>query len=183
MSAGIPLDSGFVTRLLTALPAFRWLAPPPEEKEGWFWFIAHASPVLADLKRIFAVADELPLPRLWGALFRDCTGPTLSEETAARLAAPIPTAVVAGGAIRVAQTLDRASCLSAGELALLKVLEEAKRPLSAGEIRDAARTAGLPSPQVSWLLRRSPIFERGPAGYQPLGAVTDHRRLRRRVGG
>src|SRR4029079_8491818 len=109
-SAVIPLDSAFVTRLLTALPAFRWLAPPPEEKEGWFWFIAHASPVLADLKRIFAVADELPLPRLWGALFRDRAGPALSEETAVRLAAPIPTAVVAGGAIRVSRTLDRASC-------------------------------------------------------------------------
>jgi hypothetical protein len=174
VSAGIPLDSAFVTRLLTALPAFRWLAPPPEEKEGWFWFIAHASPVLADLKRIFAVADELPLPRLWGALFRDRAGPALSEETAVRLAAPIPTAVVAGGAIRVSRTLDRASCLSASELALLQVLEDAKRPLSPGEIRDAARTAGLPAPQVSWLLRRSPIFERGPAGYQPLGTMPGH---------
>jgi hypothetical protein len=174
VSAGIPLDRAFVTRLLTALPAFRWLAPPPEEEEGWFWFIAHASPVLADLRRIFAVADALSLPRLWGALFRDRSGPALSEETAARLTASIPTAAVAGGAIRVAQTLDRASCLSAAELTLLQVLEHAKRPLSAGELRDAARTAGLPAPQVSWLLRRSPIFERGPAGYQPLGAMPAH---------
>jgi hypothetical protein len=171
VSAGVPLDRAFVTRVLTALPTFRWLAPPPAEKDGWFWFIAHASPVLADLRRIFAVTDEISVARLWRAIFRDRAGPALSEETAARLTAPIPTAVVAGGAVRVARRLDRLSFLGAGELTLLRLLEDAKRPLTASELRDAGRAAGLSAPQTTWLLQRSPVFERGPAGYQPLGAL------------
>jgi hypothetical protein len=171
VSAGVPLDQAFVTRVLTALPTFRWLAPPPEEKEGWFWFIAHASPVLADLRRIFAVTDEIATPRLWRAIFRDRAGPALSEETAARLVAPIPTAVVAGGVVRVARRMERVSVLGPGELALLQVLEDAKRPLTASELREAGRSAGLSPPQTTWLLQRSPIFERSPAGYHPLGAL------------
>jgi hypothetical protein len=150
----------FVEKLLVGVSTFRWL----DRQEGWFWFVQRSNPLLGDVRKILSVVTQVPLARLWGALFRTRSGPPPSPEALQQICAAIPGTRVADAALKIDRALDRALHLSEGEKRVVNLLESAGGKLSESQIRTTVKSIGLPWTPIWRLLRSSPVVERSPAG-------------------
>jgi hypothetical protein len=149
------VDEVFVERLLTILPAFRWL----DRRGGWFWFVQRSNPLI-----VLSVVTRVPVRRLAAALFRMRAGPRPSPAAVQGLCTAVPEARVRNGIVMVDRPLDRRAHLNEGETRVVKVLESARGSLSDGQLRWRIREIGLAWTPVWRILRSSPLFERTPDG-------------------
>jgi hypothetical protein len=150
----------FVEKLLVGVSTFRWL----DRQEGWFWFVQRSNPLLGDVRKILSVVTQVPLARLWGALFRTRSGPPPSPEALQQICAAIPGTCVADAALTIERPLDRALHLTEGEKRVVDLLESAGGKLPESQIRTTVKSIGLPWTPIWRLLRSSPVVERSPAG-------------------
>ena len=150
----------FVEKLLVGVSTFRWL----DRQEGWFWFVQRSNPLLGDVRKILSVVTQVPLGRLWGALFRTRSGPPPSSEALQQICAAIPGTRVTDSALTIDRPLDRALHLSEGEKRVVTLLESAGGKLPESQIRTTVKSIGLPWTPIWRLLRSSPVVERSPAG-------------------
>jgi hypothetical protein len=155
-----PIDGAFVSRLLSGLPAFRWL----DQDGGWFWFVQRSNPLLANMRKILSVVTRLPLARLAVVLFRTRPGPRPSPVVVRGLCRAVPEARVAGGMVTVDKALDQRAHLNEKESRLVRFLEAAGRGLSGTELRWLVREIGMTWTPIWRLLRSSPLFEQTPDG-------------------
>jgi len=154
------VDATFVERLLSGLPAFRWL----DRRGGWFWFVQRSNPLIADLRKVLSVVTRVPVTRLASALFRTRAGPRPSPAAVQGLCTAVPEARVRNGVVMIDRPLDRRAHLNEGETRIVKVLESARGSLSDGQLRWRIREIGLAWTPVWRLLRSSPLFEQTSAG-------------------
>jgi hypothetical protein len=154
------VDAVFVERLLSGLPAFRWL----DRGTGWFWFVQRSNRLIADLRKVLSVVTRVPVTRLAFALFRMRAGPRPSPAAVQGLCTAVPEARVRNGIVMVDRPLDRRAHLNEGETRVVKVLESAHGSLSDGQLRGRVREIGLAWTPVWRLLRSSPLFEQTPEG-------------------
>jgi hypothetical protein len=155
-----PIDAAFTARLLSSLPAFRWL----DREGGWFWFEQRSNPLVANVRKVLSVVTRLPIARLAAVLFRARGGPRPSRVFVQGLCRAVPEAHVANGMVTVDKPLDRRANLDERESRLVRFLEAAGRGLSDVQLRWLVREIGLAWTPIWRLLRNSPLFEQSPDG-------------------
>jgi hypothetical protein len=155
-----PIDGAFTARLLSGLPAFRWL----DRDGGWFWFEQRSNPLVANMRKVLSVVTRLPIARLAAVLFRARGGPRPSGAFVQYLCRAVPEARVAGGMVTVDKPLDRRAHLDERESRLVRFLETAGRGLSGMQLRWLVREIGLAWSPIWRLLHSSPLFEQSPDG-------------------
>jgi hypothetical protein len=159
-TAHSPVDATFTTRLLSGLPAFRWL----DRDGGWFWFEQRSNPLVANMRKVLSVVTRLPIARLAAVLFRARGGPRPSGAFVQYLCRAVPEARVANGMVTVDKPLDRRAHLDERESRLVRFLEAAGRGLSDVQLRWLVREIGLAWTPIWRLLHSSPLFEQSPDG-------------------
>jgi len=143
-------------RLLAAMPRVRWL---DDERRHWFSVAGEAGRMEAALRKIFAVAPEVPLDELRAALARALPGAyEAPRRIFARCLVELGHCAIDAGEIARRDEPDRSSALSSQEALLVELLRQAGGQENAAALRQRALAARVPKTTVNQMLRQSPLF-------------------------
>lgn len=151
---GVAADPRFVERLLASLPGFRWI----DRRVGWFWLIDRPNALLTDARKIVSLRPRLRTGVLWRALFRSRPGPRPRFRTLGAICREIPGVQVVGGEVVAGRALDLGSCLTAVEMAMVRLVERNGGTVSLERLRADTPIQGSSSGTLLRLARRSPLF-------------------------
>jgi hypothetical protein len=160
------LDAAGAARVLATIPGFVWL----DEATGWFSFAHASSHVGVALRKIFAVADRLPLAELVSALAkRAATAATAPRPVLVRYLSEIVGCDVRDGWVEPRATFVPAE-LARAEGALVELLRAAGGSLTRPALRAQAAAAGIPPTTLREFVRKSPFVVTGSRGVCLLGS-------------
>jgi hypothetical protein len=160
------LDEAAAARVLATIPGFVWL----DEGSGWFSLASSTSHVGLALRKIFTVAERLPLAELVSAL---------TKPAATIASVPRPVLVnylceIVGCGVRDGWVEPRATFVPA-ELAraegeLVELLRRAGGRLTRAALRAQAVAVGIPPTTLREFVRRSPFIVVGQRDLRLLGS-------------
>jgi hypothetical protein len=162
------LGAGVVSRVLSAVPTFRWL----DEASGWFSFAGATSRVTLAIRKIFAVAERVPFAELAEALGKRVR--VLSAAPRAVVEAYLSD--VADCEMRDGWVRPRASFvpapLAGGEQLIIDVFRTAGGCLARAELRRQALAAGVKVTTLRDFLRTSPLIVTTARGLRLVGVAS-----------
>ncbi|HVU52521.1 MAG TPA: hypothetical protein VHL80_17700 [Polyangia bacterium] len=159
------LDEAAAARVLVTLPGLRWL----DEASGWFSLAESSSQVGLALRKIFAVAERLPLADLVSALGkRAATVATAPRAVVVRYLSEIAGCDVLDGWVEPRATFVPAQ-LARAEGTIVELLRRAGGRLTRAELRAQAVAVDIPPTTLREFVRRSPFVEAGPREVRLLG--------------
>jgi hypothetical protein len=151
---GVSIDTRAATRILTAIPRFRWL----DEASGWFSFAEYGTRLGLAVRKVFAVAERVRLEDLSCAL---CNAVELLATIPRRAIATYLSEVVGceilDGWVRPPATLVRAP-LERGERSLVEVLRQSGGATTMSALRKRAAAAGVTARLLLHFTRTSPLI-------------------------
>jgi hypothetical protein len=156
------LDEAEAIPLLAAMPRFRGL----DREAGWFSIAGRTSRLAVALRRIFAVADSVPLPELQRALSKQ--GPFVSVASRSRPALQtylrdVLGCAIAGDEVRAGAGLAPAR-LGGSDRAIVDVLLEHGGEMPRAKVRAHAERLGITLANLRRLVRESPVVVAAAGG-------------------
>jgi hypothetical protein len=160
------LDEAAAARVLATIPGFLWL----DEASGWFSFSSSTSHVGLALRKIFTVAERLPLAELVSALAkRAATVASVPRPVLVNYLSEIVGCDVRDGMVQPRSTFVPAE-LARAEGELVELLRRAGGRLTRAALRTQAVAGGIPPTTLRDFVRRSPFIVVGPRDIRLLGS-------------
>jgi hypothetical protein len=151
---GVSIETRDATRILTAIPRFRWL----DETAGWFSFAEYGTRLSVAVRKVFAIAERVRLEDLSRALTKAVELlATVPRRAIATYLSEVVGCEIFDGWVRPPATLARAP-LERSELALVEVLQQSGGEATMSALRKQASAVGVTVRILRHVTRTSPLM-------------------------
>jgi hypothetical protein len=151
---GLSIELRAATRILTAIPRFRWL----DEAAGCFSFAEYGTRLGLAVRKVFTVAEKVRLEDLTRALGNAVELlATVPRRAIATYLSDVVGCEIRDDWVRPPATLTRAS-LERGERALVEVLQRSGGATTMSALRKRAAAAGVTARTLRDVTRTSPLM-------------------------